>query len=203
MNDGRRRRGVVTTSMLVVVVVLVGYVAVTFVQVWMASGRNDARSSDAIVVLGAAQWDGQPSPVFQQRLDHAAELHAQGLAPVIVVTGGKQAGDRVTQGRAAYDYLRGLGIPDEALLVEVDGTDTYTELAATAAILNASGSGKKVLLVTDGYHALRTSMVATEVGMDPAVSPASDRGAGAELMRETAAVSAGRMVGFRRLSNWT
>jgi uncharacterized SAM-binding protein YcdF (DUF218 family) len=189
--------------MLVVVVVLVGYVAVTFVQVWLASGRDDARQSDAVVVLGAAQWDGQPSPVFQQRLDHAAELHAQGLAPVIVVTGGKQAGDRVTQGRAAYGYLRGLGVADEALLVEVDGTDTYTELAATAAILEASGVGNQVLLVSDGYHSLRTSMIATEIGLDAAVSPASGRGAGGELMRETVAVSAGRMVGFRRLSNWT
>jgi uncharacterized SAM-binding protein YcdF (DUF218 family) len=191
------------TSMLVMVVVVLGYLAVTFVQVWLASDTDNARPSDAVVVLGAAQWDGQPSPVFQQRLDHAAELHAQGLAPVIVVTGGKQAGDRVTQGAAAYDYLRSLGIADEALLVEVDGTDTYTELAASAAILDSAGIGKRVLLVTDGYHSLRTSMIATEVGMDPAVSPASGGGGGAEIMRETAAVAAGRMVGFRRLSNWT
>jgi len=203
VNDGKGLWRVVLASMAVVVVVVVGYVAVTFAQVWMASDRDHARASDAVVVLGAAQWNGQPSPVFQQRLDHAADLHQQGLAPVIVVTGGKQDGDLVTQGAAAYDYLRGLGIADEALLVEVDGTDTYTELAASAAILDAAGIGKQVLLVTDGYHSLRTSMIATEVGMDPAVSPASGGGGGAELVRETAAVAAGRMVGFRRLSNWT
>jgi uncharacterized SAM-binding protein YcdF (DUF218 family) len=194
---------VVAGSLLVIVVVLIGFVAVTFVQVWLASDQDDARPSDAVVVLGAAQWDGQPSPVFQQRLDHAADLHQRGLAPVIVVTGGKQAGDRVTQGAAAYDYLRGLGIADEALLVEVDGTDTYTELAASAGILDAAGFGQRVLLVTDGYHSMRTSMIATEVGMDAAVSPASGGGGAAELVRETAAVAAGRMVGFRRLSNWT
>lgn len=194
---------VVLTSLLVIAVVVIGYVAVTFAQVWLASDRDDAQPADAVVVLGAAQWDGRPSPVFQQRLDHAAELHSQGLAPVIVVTGGKQDGDRVTQGAAAYDYLRGLGISDEALLVEVDGTDTYTELAASAAILDAAGIGRTVLLVTDGYHSLRTSMIATEVGMDAAVSTASGGGGGAELMRETAAVSVGRVMGFRRLSNWT
>ncbi len=202
-NDSQRLWRVVLTSTLVVVVVVLGYVVVTFAQVWLASERDHARTSDAVVVLGAAQWDGQPSPVLQQRLDHAAQLHTQGLAPVIVVTGGKQDGDRVTQGATAYNYLRSLGIADEALLVEVDGIDTYTELAASAAILDAAGIGKRVLLVTDGYHSLRTSMIATEVGMDPAVSPASGGGDGAELMRETAAVAAGRMVGFRRLSNWT
>lgn len=191
-------RGVVA-----VVVVAVVYVAFTFVQVWLAAGTDDATPADAIVVLGAAQWDGRPSPVLQRRLDHAVALHTQGLAPVIVVTGGKQEGDRVTQGFAAYDYLRGQGLDDADVLVEVDGTNTYTELAASAAILAARGVGNRVLLVTDGYHALRTGLVASEVGLDPAVSPASGRGDTAELMRETAAVSVGRLIGFRRLSNWS
>jgi uncharacterized SAM-binding protein YcdF (DUF218 family) len=191
-------RGVVALA-----VVAVAYLGFTFVQVWMAAGSDDATTADAIVVLGAAQWDGRPSPVLQRRLDHAVELHQQGLAPVIVVTGGKQEGDRVTQGFAAYDYLRSRGLADADVLVEVDGVNTYTELAASAAILSTRGVGNQVLLVTDGYHALRTRLVAAEVGLDPAVSPASGRGDVAELMRETAAVSAGRLVGFRRLSNWS
>jgi len=139
--------------------------------------------------------------VFQSRLDHAAGLYRQGVAPVIVVTGGKQEGDRVSQGLAAYDYLRSLGVPDEALLVEVDGRNTFTELSATAAILASSGRGNEVMLVTDGYHARRSALTAAEVGLDAKVSP-STRGVGADqLVREAAASAAGRVVGFRRLSN--
>jgi len=186
-----------------VVVLVVAYLGVTFVQVWLATDDADAGPADALVVLGAAQWDGRPSPVFQRRLDHAADLWAAGVAPRIVVTGGKQAGDRVTQGFAAYDYLRGRGVPDEALLVEVNGTDTYTELAASAGILRTAGVGDRVVLVTDGYHALRTRIVAEEVGLDAGVSVASEGTRPSRLVRETAAVAAGRLVGFRRLSNWT
>ena len=196
---------------LVVATVMVGYVGVTYVQVWMASNREqapavpagdvDAVTADAIVVLGAAQWDGKPSPVFQQRLDHAAGLYNQGVAPAIVVTGGKQDGDRVSQGLAAYEYLRALGVPDEALLVEVDGRNTFTELSATSAILAGSGRGSRVVLVTDGYHARRTALVAQELGLDPLVSPSTSGGERSQLMRETGAVAVGRIIGFRRLSN--
>jgi uncharacterized SAM-binding protein YcdF (DUF218 family) len=197
---GARRLAV---ALGVVAAVVVGYVGVTFVQVWLATDDDDPGPADALVVLGAAQWDGRPSPVFQRRLDHAADLWVDGVAPRIVVTGGKQAGDRVTQGFAAYDYLRNRGVPDEALLVEVNGTDTYTELSASAGILRAAGVGNEVILVTDGYHGLRTRLVAEEVGLDAGVSVASEGARSSQLVRETAAVAAGRLVGFRRLSNWT
>jgi uncharacterized SAM-binding protein YcdF (DUF218 family) len=191
----------------VVAVVAVGvvYVGVGVVGVWRAANTDavvPGESYDAIVVLGAAQWDGQPSPVFSRRLDHAAGLFGDGVAGHIVVTGGKQEGDRVTQGLAAYDYLRAAGVPDEALLVEVDGTDTYTELAATANILRTQGLGERVVPVTDGYHAHRTALVAREVGLEPAVSPATSGVDLPRLSREGAGVAAGRIVGFRRLSNW-
>jgi uncharacterized SAM-binding protein YcdF (DUF218 family) len=185
------------------VAVAVLYVSVTFGQVWWASRQDEAAPASAIVVLGAAQWDGKPSPVLQARLDHAAELRAAGMSDVIVVTGGKQVGDRVTQGFAGYDYLTGLGVPDESLLVEVEGTDTYTELAATATILAGQGLGNDVVLVSDPYHSLRSASVAREVGLDPMVSPTGGDAGAAELVRETAAVALGRLVGFRRLSNWT
>lgn len=198
---GRGRR--VAVALGIVVAVVVAYLGVTFLQVWLATDDDAAGPADAIVVLGAAQWDGRPSPVFQRRLDHAAELWSAGVAPNIVVTGGKQSGDRVTQGFAAYDYLRRRGVPDAALLVEVNGTDTYTELSASAGILRAAGLGNQVVLVTDGYHALRTRLVAEEVGLAAGVSVASEGIRPAQLVRETAGVAAGRLVGFRRLSNWT
>jgi len=174
------------------------YVVATFLQVWLLSDDDQAGPADAIVVLGAAQWDGEPSPVLQERLDHAADLYEQGHAPLVVVTGGKQEGDRVTQAAAGFVYLRNKGIPEEAILLEVDGTSTYTELAATSRILADRGLDS-ALLVSDGYHSARLLAIADEVGIDGAVSP-TDREFGLkELLRETAAMSVGRVVGFRRM----
>lgn len=181
----------------------VAFVAVTFVQVRLAAQRDHAPAADAIVVLGAAQWDGKPSPVLQARLDHAVELWRGGVAPVVVVTGGNQPGDRVTQGFAGYQELRDQGLPDEAIRVEVDGHDTYTELSAAANILRGEDLGLRVVLVTDPYHSLRAGGIGAEVGLSASVSPTDSSSSVRDLVRETAAVAAGRVVGFRRLSNWT
>ena len=188
---------------LALVGVAVLYLGVTFVQVRLASGRDDRSPASAIVVLGAAQWNGRPSPVLAARLDHAAELYRTGVAPVIVVVGGKQEGDRVTQGLAGYRYLREQGIPEEALKVEVGGRDTYTELSATANILRDAGLGLDVVLVTSPYHALRAGGIGREAGLDPHVSPSADAGSVRAEVREALAVAAGRIVGYRRLSNWS
>lgn len=177
------------------------YAGVTFVQVWYASTRDDVQPVNAIVVLGAAQWDGKPSPVLKARLDHAADLYRQGVAKTVVVTGGKQTGDRVSQGFAGYDYLRGEGLPDGALKVEVDGTDTYTELSATAHILDEAGLGRAVILVSDPYHAYRADAIAEEVGLQPHFSPADTGSSLGQLARETGAVALGRIISYRRLSN--
>ncbi|MCU0267709.1 MAG: YdcF family protein [Acidimicrobiales bacterium] len=188
---------------LAVVALAVLYVGITFVQVWWASRQDDASPADAIVVAGAAQWNGRPSPVLQARLDHAAELWRDGVAPVIVVTGGKQVGDTFTQGFTGYDYLKDQGVPEEALRVEVDGSDTYTELSATRNILDAEGLGNEVVLVTSPYHAYRARAIAGEVGLSAHVSPSGDASSLRSLARETAGVSIGRIIGYRRLSNWT
>lgn len=188
---------------LLVVAAGVLYVGVTFLQVWSDSRRDEAKPASTIIVMGAAQWDGVPSPVFKKRLDHAVELYNQGYADAIVVTGGKQVGDRVTQGQAAATYLRQQGIPEEAIKVEVDGTNSYEELSAAALIVSNDGRAPDVLIVTDPYHAKRVSQIASEVGMHASVSP-TDRSAGfGELVKETAAVSLGRIFGYRRLANWS
>lgn len=188
-------------GVLLLLVVLVLYVTVTFAQVWWASRQDETRPAQAIVVMGAAQYDGRPSPVLQARLDHAVALHRQGLAPLIVVTGGKQAGDRVTQGFAGYQYLREQGVPEEAIRVEVEGTNSYEELSASALIVTNEGRPSDVLIVTDPYHSFRVTQIADEVGLDAAVSPASTSSSLESLARETAAVSIGRILGYRRLSN--
>lgn len=194
-------RRVVVRGGLAVLAIGVLYVLVTFGQVWWAARQDDAQAADAIVVMGAAQYDGRPSPVFEARLDHAAELYEEGRAPVVVVTGGKQEGDRVTQGVAGFEYLRGLGVPEDALRVEVGGTNTYEELSATALILSNEGIGPDVVIVSDPYHTLRLDGIAREVGLDPHVSPTTTESSFGQLARETAGVALGRFIGYRRLSN--
>lgn len=186
---------------MVIVAVVIVYAAVTIVGVWWSSGRDDRSQADAIVVMGAAQWDGRPSPVLKARLDHAVELYGQGVAPTIVVTGGKQVGDRVSQGFAGYEYLLKQGIPEGAIRVEVDGTNSYEELAAASLILSGSGRPPTAVLVSDPYHSLRISEIADEVGLDAHVSPTRTGAPIRSYLREAVAVGLGRLVGYRRLAN--
>lgn len=174
------------------------YVAVTFLQVWEASRSDDIRQSDAIVVLGAAQYDCEPSPVLRSRLDHALELYEDRVAPRIVVTGGRQALDRCTEAKAGADYLRAKGVPDADIMLEVKGRNTWESIAASASFLTEEGYSR-VVLVTDDYHALRVRAIADELGLEPVVSPVGDNATFRELARETGAVAVGRVVGFRRL----
>ena len=180
------------------------YLAVTFVQVLQASGRDEARSVQAIVVLGAAQYNGRPSPVLRARLDHAAELYRRALAANVVVTGGKQAGDRQTEATVSADYLIGHGVPEDAILREVQGRSSWQQLAAAAAFLKKRGI-TKVLLVSDGFHSARIAAIAHELGLEGYTSPARGspiRGAGKlpYVGKETLAVAAGRILGYRRMA---
>jgi uncharacterized SAM-binding protein YcdF (DUF218 family) len=178
------------------------YVGITFVQVYRASRHDGARPADAVIVLGAAQYDGRPSPVLQDRLDHALALYEEGLTSMVVLTGGRQEGDRFTEATAGYNYLRDRGIPDEHLLKEVGGTSTYDSLAASARFLRERGL-TSVVLVTSDYHALRVEAIAEEVGLDATVSPTAPRLTGLDevrqLGRETLAVAVGRVIGYDRL----
>jgi uncharacterized SAM-binding protein YcdF (DUF218 family) len=198
----RARRGWVGRLVSALFLLLVAYFVATFVQVYRASNHDGARKADAIVVLGAAQWNGQPSPVLQERLDHALELYEEGLAPLIVLTGGKQDADTFTEATTGYNYLRQHGVPDEALLKEVDGTSTWDSLRATRRFLQERGADN-VVLVTDDYHAYRVEAIAEEVGFDASVSPTdsllSNTNKLGRLVRETAAVSVGRIIGYDRL----
>jgi uncharacterized SAM-binding protein YcdF (DUF218 family) len=187
---------------LVVLVLLALYVTATFVQVYRASRHDGARPADAVIVLGAAQYDGRPSPVLQDRLDHALELYEAGLTDRIVLTGGRQEGDRFTEATAGYNYLRAEGVPDEHLLKEVDGHSTWESLAASARFL-VERDLTDVVLVTDGFHAYRVEAIAEDLGLDATVSPSGSRLSGTneirQLVRETAAVALGRVIGYDRL----
>ncbi|MGH9275765.1 MAG: YdcF family protein [Acidimicrobiales bacterium] len=197
-----RRRRLVLRLLGAAFLLGVVYVGVTFVMVYRASRHDGARAADAVIVLGAAQYNGRPSLVLQDRLDHALTLYEAGLAPRIVVTGGRQAGDVFTEATTGYNYLRAHGVPDEALLKEVGGRNTYESLAASARFLRDLEL-TDVVLVTDGYHALRVRSIAEDLGLRAAVSPTDTRlsraGELRQLLRETAAVSVGRIIGWNRL----
>jgi uncharacterized SAM-binding protein YcdF (DUF218 family) len=185
---------------LVALVVL--YLVWTFVQVWLAARQDEAQEAEAIVVLGAAQYNGRPSPILRARLDHAYDLYAKKLAPLVVVTGGKQPGDRFTEATASAEYLIGKGVPDEDILREVDGRSSWESLAAASEFLKARGI-HRVLLVSDPFHSYRIQAIASELGLEghtspTRTSPITGTSSTRHLLRETAAVAVGRIVGFRR-----
>ena len=193
---------------IVILSLLVGlsYYAVSFWQVWSTGRADHARAVDAIVVMGAAQYDGRPSPQLAARLDHAVELWNDGRAPLVVVTGGNQEGDRFTEASASAEYLVDRGVPASSIVQEDAGSNTFESLERARSLVD--DSVVNVLVVTDPYHALRTRLTAEEVGFDAYVSPASDsvvRGT-TELRRElaeAAGVAIGRIIGFERLSGLT
>jgi uncharacterized SAM-binding protein YcdF (DUF218 family) len=179
------------------------YLAVTLVQVWQASRQDQARPVQAIVVLGAAQYNGRPSAVLKARLDHAYHLWQQRLSDKIVVTGGKQPGDRFTEASASAAYLAHLGVPDSDVLREVEGRNSWQSLAASAAFLKARNR-VTVLLVSDPFHDKRIELMADELGLKPYVSPTrtspiTGLAQVPQFAKETIEVAIGRIVGFRRL----
>lgn len=183
------------------VIVAVVYLVVVFVQVTRAGNAAIGASADgdAIVVLGAAQYNGEPSPVLEGRLDRALELWSANAAPLIVTTGANQPGDTFTEGFAGFRYLRNEGVGENELVVVVDGGDTYESLLATA---NQLPSGeRRVVIVTDAYHALRSEEIAEEVGLTADVVAAAEEMTVQRRLQETAAVALGRIVSFRRVSN--
>lgn len=180
------------------------YVAVTGLQVWWASRTDQRGPAQAIVVLGAAQYDGRPSPVFQARLDHALALYEAGAAPWVAVTGGGRPGDRSSEAQAAALYLQQRGVPDDRILWETDASSTWESLAATARILR-NRALEHVVLVSDPSHALRIRTIAEDMGLRVEVSPTRTSPLGGvaaarQGARETLAVAAGRVLGHRRLT---
>ncbi len=187
---------------LVLFAVAVGWFLLTFVLVSSAASDAQGRSAsaDALVILGAAQYNGEPSPVLERRLDTALELWADDAAPQIVTTGSNQPGDVFTEGFAAFRYLRNAGVAEDEIIVIVDGGDTYESLLATRNQLDVDN--REVIIVTDAYHARRSEDIASEVGLDATVVAAGDDTGLSRRLRETVAVSIGRIVSYRRLSAW-
>jgi uncharacterized SAM-binding protein YcdF (DUF218 family) len=164
------RLGRILTILLVAAVAYPLWLAL---QVWEQSRRDENHSADAIVVLGAAQYDGDPSPVFRARLDQAAYLYGEGFSDTVIVTGGKRAGDRFTESEAGRGYLVSQGISEEVMLGEEEGSTTLESLRRVRALAR-SRNIRTVLLVSDPMHSERIKRIALDLGFTNAyTSPAS------------------------------
>jgi uncharacterized SAM-binding protein YcdF (DUF218 family) len=161
------RRGGLRDVVALLVIAALGSGAMlsyTVVEIVRQGARDEVRPADAIVVLGAAQYNGVPSAVFAARLQHAVELYHDGIARVLVVTGGKQPGDRFTEAATARRYAIDHGVPAEAILGETSGRNTLESIEAVAAILRTQHLSSAVF-VSDRTHMLRVLRMATDQGI--------------------------------------
>lgn len=138
--------------------------------VLLAGARPVLRRADAILVLGAAQYNGRPSPVFKSRLDHAIHLFERDLAPWMIVTGGVGAGDTLSEGEVGRRYALQNGVPEHAVLVERQGVTSAESMTAAAALMRARDL-RSALIVSDSYHMLRLELLGRRAGIHVRPAP--------------------------------
>jgi uncharacterized SAM-binding protein YcdF (DUF218 family) len=163
----RRRRHPVLLVVSLLAIGAIGVVLATGVAVWTEAHHDDAsriERVDAILVLGAAQYDGTPSPVFLGRLRHAQLLYKQGRATTVMVLGGSRPGDVSTEADAGRDYLLAHGLPSGAVVAEPIGNSTYESLRAAAAYMRVHDL-RTAFLVSDPWHNLRVEKMASDLGI--------------------------------------
>jgi uncharacterized SAM-binding protein YcdF (DUF218 family) len=153
-----------------VVLIVILVVGGTGFRVWQVARTDDRNHADVVVVLGAAQYDGRPSSILQARLDHAQRLFEQGIAPVVVTVGGRQAGDNFTEAEAGRRYLVDAGLPDGAVFAIETGGDTLGSLQAVAEQARERG-WRSAVIVSDPWHSLRARTMARDAGLTAWTSP--------------------------------
>jgi len=155
---------------MVAIIFTLGYLMALSVRIARQSAREEARPADVIIVMGAAEYRGHPSPVLKLRLDHAAELYQQKLAPFIMTTGGPGGDPAFTEGDVGRSYLIDRGIPAESIIVEDAGETTAYSLSAAAEILKRMGL-HSAIVVSDGYHIFRVKSILEQEGFTVYGSP--------------------------------
>jgi uncharacterized SAM-binding protein YcdF (DUF218 family) len=196
-------------AQLLALVLCVGslYVGLTVFEVWRVGRTQSTTQVDAIVVMGAAQYDGVPSPLLKARLMHAFDLWKQKIAPRIVLTGGNKPGDRFTEASASAIFLRQQGVPQEELLQESSSRSTYEALRNVRDLVknDANFAGiERIVIVTDPYHELRSRLTAKEWGFDASTSatpnsPIAGNGAFKKHVKEGVGIALARVIGFGNL----
>jgi uncharacterized SAM-binding protein YcdF (DUF218 family) len=196
-------------AQLLALVLCVGslYVGLTVFEVWRVGRTQSTTQVDAIVVMGAAQYDGVPSPLLKARLMHAFDLWEQKISPRIVLTGGNKPGDRFTEASASAIFLRQQGVPQEELLQESSSRSTYEALRNVRDLVkndpNFAGI-ERIVIVTDPYHELRSRLTAKEWGFDASTSatpnsPIAGNGAFKKHVKEGVGIALARVIGFGNL----
>lgn len=200
---GFLRRHPILVAIVAVVLVVVGVLGATALAVWRAAHVDEASRidrADLIAVLGAAEYDGRPSPTLQGRLEHAALLYHKGFAPLVLVLGGKRPGDITTEADAGRAWLIGDGLPADRVFAQPQGNDTLESLRAAAAFMHARQL-TSVFLVSDPWHNLRARRMARDLGLQAYVSATWQSAAKSRdtrfrgYVRETFAYLAYRILG--------
>ena len=150
------------------------YIAYLSVRIEQQSSREEARPADVILVLGAAEYHGRPSPVLRARLDHALALYRRGIATRIMTTGGAGGDPVFTESTVGRSYLISQGVPSEAIIVETEGESTVHSVALAGEILRRMGLGS-VVVVSDGYHIYRVKRMLESDGLRVYGSPRKER----------------------------
>jgi uncharacterized SAM-binding protein YcdF (DUF218 family) len=159
---------------LAALAVLACFLALTTVRIARDASLQEVHPADAIVVVGAAEYSGRPSPVLRARLDHAFDLFQKGIAPVVITTGGAASDPSFSEGGVGTDYLKHRGIPERNLIAETQGADTAQSAGRVAVIMRANGLHSCVA-VSDAYHVFRIRRLLEHEGVGPVyVAPRPD-----------------------------
>jgi uncharacterized SAM-binding protein YcdF (DUF218 family) len=160
--------------LILLVVAVAAFLIGTAVQIVHSASQQETHPADAIVVFGAAEYSGHPSPVLRARLDHALDLYRHGLAPVVITTGGAAADPKFSEGGVGQDYLMHSGVPERSVIAETQGHDTAESALRIGVIMRANGL-HSCIAVSDAYHVFRIRKLLQHEGIDPVyISPRPD-----------------------------
>lgn len=183
---------------LLLVFLVVGYIGWNYSRVARQADLNETRAADAIVVFGAAEYAGKPSPIYRARLDHGLALYKQGLAQFVITTGGHGADEKFTEGGVGRAYLMAAGVPEAHLIAETQSADTSDSAERVATIMKANKL-KSCLAVSDGYHIHRIKLMMAEQGITaygaprPPTKPLSRTARATYFLREVLSLTLWRL----------
>lgn len=167
-------RRLVWNALVVAATALVLYIAYVSMRIEQQSNRDEAQTADVILVLGAAEYRGRPSPVLRARLDHALDLYNEHLAPLILTTGGAGGDPVYTEGGVGRSYLMSRGVPSEAIIVESEAESTVESTSMAGEIMHRMGL-HSVIVVSDGYHIYRVKRMLQARGLSVYGSPRKEQ----------------------------